>query len=271
MIIDSYYSCLPKRYSRMPRERFVNYCRDMHALYAEKFSTGTLFKGSQYSHAELGDAVLSQCECLIDVDLLVAAIWTPEFDPDDASCSAYFANKYQIKGQIIDISDQGSLIPFTAFALLMKYFQANADKKILFMYLEQTTIPGSMHNKSISPVYDAAVAMVMRQHSHFERRQFEIIDCGICNENHDEFLSKVIADIVGFEQEQSLTVLTKYPERFQPGRSCQIKKLPRAPGPMPWLSVMHHIVCGRYPIQVALFLDQDVETEEIGYLILRSC
>lgn len=143
---DIHYLTLPERaLRRQPRERYITYQRDLHAISSEALDEDTLLDGDQYSYTELGDAVLAPIADmgkLKEVDLVVYAYWTPEFDPDYSAFGPYFLERYSIDGKSFDVCDNGSLASATALHVVQRYVKSDPLlRNVLVLGMEQTTIP----------------------------------------------------------------------------------------------------------------------------------
>lgn len=271
-ITDSCFSCLPKRNPKPPRKRFVNYYEDLYAIYEDKISAETFLLGSQYSYSELGDSVLAECDkknLLIDLDLMVIATWAQEFDADYSSCSAYFSDKYSVKGRVIDVCDQGSMIVFTALNLIHKFLQVQSNKRALLLFLEQSSIPINSTSQAVMPVYDAATAILLQREKTAKNLQYEVISAGILPANEEKYVANFIQSLCHLCSEKALTIITKNPLLIQFNKRCKVKTISNCPGAIPWLHFLHELIHGHEVMQYGLVLDQDVETNEIGYLIIR--
>jgi hypothetical protein len=137
------YKILPEQAGKIPRERYRQYLNDLYKVYRGSVSEETFHEGAQYSYAELGEALFDKMEqqTLKQLDTIIVAHWSQEFDPDYASCGPYFLHKYGLTADIFDVCDQGTLAPFTALKLLILAQQQQQSMNGMVLCLEQTTIP----------------------------------------------------------------------------------------------------------------------------------
>jgi hypothetical protein len=88
----AHHHVLPQRRARLtPRDRFVEYQRDLHRIAGEQLDPDSLLAGDQYTYVELADALLDRvgAQVLPETDLLVTSYWTPEFDPEFSAGRIY--------------------------------------------------------------------------------------------------------------------------------------------------------------------------------------
>lgn len=159
---SAYAIALPETGGKVPRDRYIEYFNDLYNLYKGDVSPETFMEGSQYTYAELGDALFQNkvgLDQLQALDGIIVAHWSQEFDPDYASCGPYFLNKYQLKADIFDICDQGTIAGFTALKIMMHYHQSDSFKEGMVLCLEQTTIPRDKKYADIIPQESGALAL----------------------------------------------------------------------------------------------------------------
>lgn len=148
-IQSSTYLQLPARHEhKVPRSRYVQYYRDLMVHSAAQLDEVTFYQGDQYTYAELGDALFTgqdPAQVLQPTDVLIAAYWTPEFDPDYMATLSYFHDKYALSCQVFDVCDNGTLACMTAMHV-GSAFLSNDDavQTCTILGLEQTTIPRSL-------------------------------------------------------------------------------------------------------------------------------
>jgi hypothetical protein len=139
-----YFSEMPVKPMRLPRERFLKFYQDLFALMKLNEPDIESFKrGDQYTYSELGDAILEKCEkdgILLNLNLLIFCYWAPEFDPDH-SAGAYFCERYRISGKMMDVCDQGIIAAITGLKIIKAYFNQGLIKNALLICMNQTTIP----------------------------------------------------------------------------------------------------------------------------------
>jgi len=207
-ITASYCKTLAQRPTPAVRERYVQYYKDLHNLYEKQLSPETFYEGPGYSFTELGTSVLDECEKdgeLADIDLMVVVYWAHEFDPDHSSCGPYFAEKYQIKGQIFDVCDQGTISLCTGLMIIKQYLQSETYKKAILLALEQTSIPRNKLDHCIIPSKSTASVFVLQKN--IERKAIELLDAEIISE-HEIFnkkfnpISKIDEKIANYSEQK---------------------------------------------------------------------
>ena len=162
-----YYKNLPDKYPKLiPRKRFIRYYADLYALeHGDEITPISYMAGSQYTYAELGKEVLSQCQkdsVFDNLDLMVVCYWSHEFDPDDF-CGAYFCDLYNIYGKSFDICDQGLLSPITALCIIKSYFEFSYIKNALLVCFDQTAIPIGKNFSGVLPNKTSSMAMLIEK------------------------------------------------------------------------------------------------------------
>ncbi len=280
---DSHFIRLPVRQPREPRGRFVRYYQDLYSVYGGQLAEQTFFTGSQYSYTELGDGIFANIakNTLNQIDLFVMVAWAHEFDPDYASAGTYFAHRYQLSGKMLDVSDQGTLGFFTALDLVKKYLQASQAKNALIIVLEQTTIPCSK-DVPILPLHDAAFGLLISENSLVnENTKYEIVLAEIKQKEKMQSIDKLILEICNafaISQHQiklifknNSTIHQQYLNSYLNITAVITKILPNYPGIFPLLSYLHDLTECRDAADFILMLDEDAETTDIGYVMLRRC
>ncbi|KVH72196.1 hypothetical protein WJ41_13770 [Burkholderia ubonensis] len=154
---------LPERRLEIaPRERFVQYQRDLHRISGDHLSDETMTSGDQYTYTDLGDAVLKPMAeegLLRGIDLVVFAYWTPEFDPDYSAFGPYFLDHYRLSAESFDVCDAGSLACATALSVLQPYMKSDTRvTNSLLLAMEQTTVPRNLDGGMPIPQRSHAIA-----------------------------------------------------------------------------------------------------------------
>lgn len=165
IITHSYIIYNPKNNLREPRSRYIEYNNDLFAMCKQQLNTSSMHLGSRYSYTELGDLLLPKLNTdniLADVDVLFLTWWTPEFDPDHASCGTYFCYKYKINSQIFDVCEAGTIAPFLAIQIIQRLF-GNINK-VLLLGMEQTTIPYAKDAKPIFPTDTGVGGLILEKY-----------------------------------------------------------------------------------------------------------
>ena len=144
-VTAAHHHVLPSRApTRVPRDRFVTYQRDLHRMANQVLDEQSLLSGDQYTYAELADALLERVgsEVLPDLDVLVTSYWTPEFDPEFSAFGPYLHHRWSLKCHSFDAIDQGSLSPTLALSVLADFLEADDEANNgLLLGVEQTTMP----------------------------------------------------------------------------------------------------------------------------------
>lgn len=145
MFLQAAYYFEPKpQEPKVPRDRFFQYYRDMHARYQLPLDEATFLQGEQHQFSELGYPIFDQCNReghLTNLDLMVGAYWAHEFDPEFASSGPHFAHHYGFSCDMFDVLDQGSICSITALKLIDCYFKNNSFEKALLFAFDQSGIP----------------------------------------------------------------------------------------------------------------------------------
>lgn len=141
-LTKQYYMRMPTKPIREPRERFVRYYKDLFEMEGiPEPETMSYQTTSQYSFAELGDALFTSYKTIFsDIDIFVAAYWSHEFDPEN-SFGAYFANQYGISSRMFDVCDQGILSPIIAINIIQSFVNAGKVNKAALFCFDQMAIP----------------------------------------------------------------------------------------------------------------------------------
>lgn len=152
--------------AKEPRARFVQYYQDLYKHLGSQLDESIFREGSQASYSALGHLVLAEChekKLLQGLDLLVAAYWAYEFDPDHASCGAYLCHQYQLDCKLFDVCEQGTLSPFTAIKLIKAFMQTNHLDSAMMLLMEQTTIPRNKFDGDVIPAASGAAAVLFKE------------------------------------------------------------------------------------------------------------
>lgn len=172
-ITSHYYSSKLNNFGKIPRQRFINYYRDLFSIEGVKCSRlKASHKKNAYNFSELGNTVLSVCCArgdLIDCDLFAVAYWGHEYDPEH-SFGAYFCHRYSITGKTFDVCEQGVLAPLTAMYLIQCYMQHGSVKKAALLCMDQSTIP--LHDDFIGIKPHFASARIIFFHSEYQHHAF---------------------------------------------------------------------------------------------------
>ncbi len=264
------------RTARMPRKRFITYYHDLYARQNKSLLDETFLTGSQYSYVELGKGVLTKYaydDLIKEIDLLIIVAWAHEFDPDYCSTGAYFTHQFQFKGKIFDIGDQGALGFFTALDVAKKYLQNSPARHALLLMMEQTSIPGAVHACQL-PTQNASFGLMISSNKENQENHHQILSSGIrSNAGLDQFIMEQCAyhhisyhtlNVI-VKNNSSLQLALKNIHRDFPG--MQTTAIANLPGNFPLFSYLQDLTETKQ--SWILMLDEDVETTDIGYVLLR--
>lgn len=277
----------PETGGKKPRDRYVQYVRDLYNLYPGAVSEESFLEGSQLTYAELGDHLFEKSfdkAALQALDLMIVAHWSQEFDPDYASCGPYFLNRYEMSSDIFDVCDQGSLAPFMALHLMQRYQASGESNNGMVLCLEQTTVPRDKTAGDIIPTQSGAVALSLNtEKSH---GAYGIIDSGFITESEalsalsdpialltakgllNETLS---ADTQWLFRKNTSFWKTLHHQQCQ-GESAVIEKNCHFTAPHPGcLSTMIKLqtLMAKQHSKHIIVVDEDVESLNLAYLVLE--
>jgi hypothetical protein len=196
----AHHHILPARRARLkPRDRFVEYQRDLHRIAGQQLDPQSLVMGDQYTYVELADALLERVgpHVLPGLEVLVTSYWTPEFDPEFSAFGPYLHHKWSLECQSFDVTDQGSIAPMLALSILGDFLRSEADAaEGLLLAVEQSTTPQAIDAHLSVP--GASSAGVIRLTGSPERASAELLASRYLNEAHvlapDFRLQHVLAD-----------------------------------------------------------------------------
>lgn len=179
-----YYQRFPDRTPIEPRSRFKQYYRDLHSRYHTPLDETTFTLGSQYKFHELGYSIFDCCakdHQLETIDLTTIAYWAHEFDPDYASCGTHFAHHYHLNCNLLDVIDQGSICTLTALTVINQYQKNLLSKKALCLALDQDSIPRADRSSIPIPTNNASAAIILNREQS-SNSKIEILNLKIWNE-----------------------------------------------------------------------------------------
>jgi hypothetical protein len=278
-INDIHYISMPQREVKTPRERYVTYFEDLYKSYGKILSPETFKQGGQYTFAELGETVLDDKlddEWMKDVDLLLPTYWSYEFDPEYSSCGPFFQEKYALKGQLFDVSEQGTLAGLTGLHIMQRYLcNGSHYHKGILLALEQTTIPRYIPDQDIVPQRNAGCGMVIQDHP-LENKALYLRD--VLHFSNDAGYLEVILDVLrGLPPSLPKTVFIKKNSNYWKALKFKTDlpfKMEFIEPDVSMLSLFeslyhlfhdHHFLPGIY-----LFVEEDVESFQSGILIIEK-
>ena len=180
----AHHHVLPQRRARLtPRDRFVEYQRDLHRIAGEQLDPDSLLAGDQYTYVELADALLDRvgAQVLPKTDLLVTSYWTPEFDPEFSAFGPYLHHKWSLACESFDVTDQGSIAPMLALSIMGDVLGRDTDRSAgLLLAVEQSTTPHAVD--AHLPLPSASSAGVIRLARTPVATGFEILASRYLNE-----------------------------------------------------------------------------------------
>ena len=262
----------PKKMS-VPRKRYIKYYADLYSLYDIPMSEKALIAGGQYSYAQLGDGILeklSDQDLLRDIDLMVIVTWSPEFDAEYASCSAYFNEKYRMQCRLIDVGDQGTLAPFSALKIIHACLAGERYSNALLLVLEQTTIPRQIYADKRLPKWNAAIGLIISKQTSYASvfAHYELLDSGVINQGSDFSITKFVATKCEKYNLEAQAV-DIYLANLEPiDADERVIRCFHDPGIIPLFMLLGEILA-KQKRKIILYFGQDIESGEIGYLVLR--
>ena len=198
----------PDKKTTAPRERFIRYYKDLHKMNDHTISDQSFLQGGGYRFSELGGAMLDDFQKhshLTDLDLLIPAYWSHEFDPNYSNCGPYLKDMYQLTCDMFDVYEQGTLAPFVALHVMKKYLASNQYSKALLLGLQQTTLPRNVLDYDVVPVKNGASGLILQalQADSMQiknQNRLELIECSVLGAARsylkgESILNRVIAEI----------------------------------------------------------------------------
>lgn len=276
---------------KTPRDRYVQYVNDLYKIYPGKASPESFIEGDQLTYAELGELILEAPEIaktIKDLDNIIVAHWSQEFDPDYASCGPYFLHKYDLKSDIFDVCDQGTLAPFMAAKILFHYQKNNVSDMGMILCLEQTTIPRDKSAGDVIPLYSGASAILLTSDSKFAQWLIKNIEF-ICEEKALEKLTDIASLITSILKTAGISINeTSIVARKN---TCYWKALKHQmlstqttlreqddfqfispnPGCLSAFKKIEQITNQPTDRKFLLVIDEDVESMNMAYMLLEKC
>lgn len=282
------YVLLPEGSKKIPRDRYVQYMNDLYKLYPGKLSEETFMEGSQMTYGELGDVLLSQDsvrEELNKIDTMGIAHWSQEFDPDYASCGAYFLHQYQLNSEIFDVCDQGTIASYTALKLLAQKLQTGRSHNCMLLCLEQTTVPRDKSSEDILPDVSGALAIVMssvKNGTQFQLKKIGIIPEAIAIENIRAVEKRIWDDVEsnGFDYLSSIIVIRKGSaiarsikhhalKNSSPVNEAMLDYMSPKAGLLHAFIKLNDLSKHKFDKNWILLIDEDVESLTVAYVLLE--
>lgn len=177
-ISSTYHINLPNKPLVEPRPRYKKYYRDLHQRYNIDLDEATFVEGGQYKFNELSYPLfdlLKNDGYLHEIDLLVCAYWSHEFDPDYASSVTHLSHLYDFNCDMFDVLDQGTLCTLTSVKLIKAYFDNDQIKLACCYALDQTTNPRSHRDWFSVPNQNVSSGVVFSKHADKDNN-YELID-----------------------------------------------------------------------------------------------
>lgn len=179
-----HYHIMPARREQVKaRDRYVVYHEDLYRTTGEQLDPLSLLTGDQYTHVELADTLLERVggEVLPHLDVMVTSDWVPEFDPEFPAFGPYLHHRWSLKGESFDVTDQGSIAPVLALAVLKDYLLADVECNTgLVLGVEQSTVPQGV--EAHFPAPHRSSAGIVRLNKNRESASAEILDATFFNE-----------------------------------------------------------------------------------------
>lgn len=282
-----HYLDLPDRERRSPRERYQKYTDDLYVLHGKEVSRETFHEGGQYMYTELGDALFEteKLKPLINqLDLIILAHWSQEFDPDYAVCMPYFLDRHHINADTFDVNDVGTLAPLLAIKLITQYQQNPVYKNGLVLCLEQSTIPRRKEDGDIIPQKNGALGLFISKEA--TNKSWPIFFSGILSEKETllmtrkfaQFFKKIFLDhTLEFETTKILikkgTLIWKLLNYAIQTKKIAINNkqlyfIEPIPGCITAMKALADVMETASDYSHILLIDEDIESLLISYLIL---
>lgn len=206
--------------SAFPRLRYTQYCEDLYRFHEKSIDQETYLYGGQYSLSKIGDEMMQHCrEWFHNLEMLVTASWSYDFDPDHTHCGPYLAERYHLHSDLFDVCNQGTLPVFTAVHLLQRYLENKIYKKGMILALEQTTIPRNIKDHDVIPKYDGGGALLIEYLDNLKRQSkhsiiFKLLNCWIFDTsvlhlNKTTGLDNILKLIKPFIKQNNVLFVTK--------------------------------------------------------------
>ena len=275
---------LPNQGNKIPRERYQQYVEDLYRIYPGKASPESYVEGGQYTYVELGQALFDakfESPTLKNLDTLIVAHWSQEFDPDYAACGPYFLHHYQLNADVFDVCDQGSLAPFTALKILMQYQYAGKSETGMVLCLEQTTVPRDKNAGDLIPSENGALALsVSVQHQGFQilavdlLTEFQVLEAF---QKLDQLILERLAN-VAFKLEETLVLIRKGTAVFRVFKHQMLRSQSRfvedqlqfIPPQLGCLTAFKKLAEQQWTRRFILLIEEDSESLGIAFALLEN-
>lgn len=276
---------------KIPRDRYVDYFKDLYALYGSNISESTFIEGGQLTYSEIGIKLLSQLKKandLVGYDALVAANWSYEFDPDHASCLPYFLDEYQLNCNIFDFSGVGTLSPLNALKLIFQIQKKNKSKKAILLALEQTTVPRNKLDYDLIPTIDGGVLLAIEASSSVIKNSLKLVMMDFLRAQYFNERGFIITEYINalkksysIDRQNTRLFFAKSSaiyKRFK-YESCQgdsiknndIGFFDSRPGILPFMEQIHRLLISKEnKQQYSIIFIEDHESNDVGCLLLEK-
>jgi hypothetical protein len=285
-----HYIDLPERERKIHRERFQKYNDDLYTLFGKEVSQETFHEGGQYMYTELGDALLEMdvMKPLIqEVDLIIMAHWSQEYDPDYAVCVPYFLDRHSINADTFDVCDFGTVAPFLAIKLMLQYQKNQVHKNGMVLCLEQSTVPRRKEDGDIIPQKNGALGLFISQQAF--TNSWPILGAGILSDKEtveiagkfDRFLKKFFLEhSLEFSTTKILlrkgTLIWKLLNYAIQRKKIDLNEeqmhfIDPTPGCLPAMKALGDVIGTSLDYVHILLIDEDVESLLVSYIVLGGC
>lgn len=281
-ISNSYLTKLPVRQSKIPRKRFIKYYHDLYSLHHLSLSAKTFLTGSQYSYTELGSEVFKKTadnHVLNDIDLLFMITWTPEFDPEYASAGAYLIEQFKLNCKTYDIGDHGTLGFFTGLDLIQKYLYSNQFTKVFVLVMEQNSVPRSERSQVLMPQHNFVFGLTIQTGDRVspQGKNYHVVSSGVLSGVIKKTFHEIYSQLNKYNSDKTIrlickkdgTIYKKYQREMKSMAGIHVANIPNTPGNFSLFSYLHYLISEGDDFADVLMFDEDVETSDVGYLILR--
>lgn len=285
-----HYIDLPDGGKKVHRERFQKYTDDLYTLFGKEVSQETFYEGGQYMYTELGDALFEMdvIKPLIkQLDLIIMAHWSQDFDPDYAVCVPYLLDRHSITADTFDVCDFGTVAPFLAIKLMLQYQKNNVYKNGMVLCLEQTTVPRRREDGDIIPQKNGALGLFISQQA--LDNSWPILYAGILSDKEtieitgkfDRFLKQFFLEhLLEFNTTKILlrkgTLIWKLFNYAVQTKKIDVEEkqlhfIEPSPGCLPAMKALGEVIGNSLDYAHILLIDEDAESLLVSYIILGGC
>jgi len=282
---------MPLKSVRQPRKRYIQYMQDLYKLFKEDITDSTFTEGSQYAYSEIGDELFIEAkktEKLDDIDLFIISHWAHEFGPEYASCGPYLLHKHGFDCNNFDVCDQGTMSFLTALKIILQHQAQGVSEKALLLVMEQNTVPRNKSNHDLIPLIAGGALFWIDITPDQQGKPLEIIaidfihEAKIIEQGWNALVTiREICSKFNIAEEQLCVFVSKasfaYKSLQYATTASEEKQLfvlsfmDHRPGMLPLVEAVQNVLQEENKLKrYSLFFHEDIESAEIGYLLLKS-